>query len=161
MRWGPSIAISQPQSASRQTFGGMLIRPCQRTFRCWGYVACAGLGVRFGGGAEATLRSRDTTSGKAIPHGQHSNIHQTASTLRNAARGRRRQDLERRWATSLDTFADTIATYDFPAARATARLLVEGMEERRPMSLADAQIAGICLANAATLPPETSRTSPT
>ncbi len=31
------------------------------------------------------------------------------------------------------------------------RVLVEGMDEGRPMLLADAQIAGICIANAATL----------
>ena len=66
-------------------------------------------------------------------------------------KGRRRKDLERRWATLLDAFADTIATYDLAAARATARILVEGMDEGRPMSLADAQIAGICITNAATL----------
>ena len=65
--------------------------------------------------------------------------------------GRRRKDLERRWAALLDAFADTIATYDLAAARATARILVEGMDEGRPMSLADAQIAGICITNAATL----------
>lgn len=66
-------------------------------------------------------------------------------------RGRRRQDLERRWTTLLDAFADTIATYDLPAARATAVLVVDGMNAGRTMSLADAQIAGICIAHAATL----------
>ena len=60
--------------------------------------------------------------------------------------GRRRQDLERRWVRLLDAFADTIATYDLTAARATARILIEGLDRGRPMSLADAQIAGICLA---------------
>jgi len=66
-------------------------------------------------------------------------------------RGRRRKDLERRWTTLLDAFTDTIATYDLAAARATARLLADAMDEGRPMSLADAQIAGICITNAATL----------
>ena len=66
-------------------------------------------------------------------------------------RGRRRSDLERRWARLLDAFADTIAVYDVTAARATARLLVAGLDHGRPMSLADAQIAGICLAHDATL----------
>ena len=66
-------------------------------------------------------------------------------------KGRRRKDLERRWTRLLDAFADTIAIYDVTAARATARLLVAGMDQGRPMSLADAQIAGICLAQAATL----------
>lgn len=65
--------------------------------------------------------------------------------------GRRRKDLERRWATLLDAFSDTIATYDLPASRATARLVVDGMNAGRTMSLADAQIAGICIAHAATL----------
>ena len=66
-------------------------------------------------------------------------------------KGRRRKDLERRWTNLLDAFADTIVTYDVPAARATARLLVSGMDQGRPMALADAQIAGICVAHAATL----------
>lgn len=66
-------------------------------------------------------------------------------------KGRRRKDLERRWDTLLNAFADTIATYDLAAARATAHILVEGMNEGRPMSLADAQIAGICIAHAASL----------
>ncbi len=66
-------------------------------------------------------------------------------------KGRRRKDLERRWTRLLDAFADTIAIYDVTAARATARLLVAAMDQGRPMSLADAQIAGICLAHAATL----------
>jgi len=66
-------------------------------------------------------------------------------------KGRRRKDLERRWTKLLDAFADTIVTYDVPAARATARLLVDAMDHGRPMSLADAQIAGTCLAHAANL----------
>lgn len=65
--------------------------------------------------------------------------------------GRRRNDLERRWAALLTTFADSIALYDVPAARATARLLVESLDQGRAMSLADAQIAGICLTRSATL----------
>ena len=66
-------------------------------------------------------------------------------------KGRRRKNLERRWTRLLDAFADTIAIYDVTAARATARLLVAGMDQGRQMSLADAQIAGICLAHEATL----------
>ncbi len=66
-------------------------------------------------------------------------------------KGRRRKDLERRWTRLLDAFTDTIATYDVSTARATAGLLVDGLDQGRPMSLADAQIAGICLARAATL----------
>lgn len=66
-------------------------------------------------------------------------------------KGRRRKDLERRWARLLDAFADTIATYDVAAARATARLLVEALDQGRPVPLADAQIAGICLSRRAQL----------
>ncbi len=66
-------------------------------------------------------------------------------------KGRRRRDLERRWARLLDTFGDTIAIYDLTAARATARLLVDSLDQGRAMSLADAQIAGMCVANAASL----------
>jgi len=60
--------------------------------------------------------------------------------------GRRRRDLEQRWTTLVDTFAEAIAIYDLPAARQTARILVAAQSSGRPMSLADAQIAGICLA---------------
>ena len=39
-----------------------------------------------------------------------------------------------------------VAAYDVPAARETAAVLVASQVSGRPMSLADAQIAGICLA---------------
>ena len=64
---------------------------------------------------------------------------------------RRRKDLTGRWATLVMALADAIAVYDVTAARATARVLVDGLNQGRTMSLADAQIAGICLANGATL----------
>jgi hypothetical protein len=60
--------------------------------------------------------------------------------------GRRRRDLERRWTRLVDSFADAIATYDLAAARQTAGVLVAAEQSGRSMSLADAQIAGICLA---------------
>lgn len=60
--------------------------------------------------------------------------------------GRRRRDLEQRWAALVDSYAEAIAVYDLHAARRTARILVEAEASGRPMSLADAQIAGICLA---------------
>lgn len=66
-------------------------------------------------------------------------------------KGRRRADLDHRWARLLGAFADTIAAYDLTAARATARILIEGVDRGRPMSLADAQIAGICIAQTASL----------
>lgn len=71
--------------------------------------------------------------------------------LERLPHGRRRKDLERRWAALLKAFADTVATYDLTAARATARILIRRMDHGRPMSLADAQIAGICLARSAAL----------
>lgn len=60
--------------------------------------------------------------------------------------GRRRRDLETRWASLVDTFADAVVVYDLPAARQTASILVAAEAAGRPMSLADAQIAGICVA---------------
>lgn len=60
--------------------------------------------------------------------------------------GRRRRELEKRWRQLVDTFVESIAIYDVPAARETAALLVAAQASGRPMSLADAQIAGICLA---------------
>ena len=60
--------------------------------------------------------------------------------------GRRRRDLEQRWTTLADTFVEAIAIYDLPAARQTARILVAAQTSGRPMSQADAQIAGICVA---------------
>lgn len=60
--------------------------------------------------------------------------------------GRRRRELEKRWRRLVDTFAESVAVYDVPAARETAAVLVAAQASGRPMSLADAQIAGICLA---------------
>ena len=40
---------------------------------------------------------------------------------------------------------------DVAAARATARLLDEALDQGRPVPLADAQIAGICLSHGAQL----------
>jgi hypothetical protein len=59
--------------------------------------------------------------------------------------GRRRRDLEGRWHQLLDAYADSVLTYDVPAALATAQILVNRASAGSPMSLADAQIAGICL----------------
>lgn len=61
-------------------------------------------------------------------------------------RGKRRRELTQRWDVLLSDFVDAIAVYDLAAARETARLLVAAEATGRPMSLADAQIAGICLA---------------
>lgn len=66
--------------------------------------------------------------------------------LGRLAEGRQRRDLEQRWTRLLDSFAETIAVYDVAAARQTAAILVAAHGSGRPMALADAQIAGICLA---------------
>ena len=58
--------------------------------------------------------------------------------------GRRRRDLEGRWRDLVDTFSDAVVVYDLPAAPETAAILVAAQAAGRPMSLADAQIAGIC-----------------
>lgn len=60
--------------------------------------------------------------------------------------GRRRRDLEHRWTQLVDSFTDAVVVYDLPAARTTAAILVAAQNAGRPMSLADAQIAGICVA---------------
>jgi predicted nucleic acid-binding protein len=46
----------------------------------------------------------------------------------------------------MEVYADAIAVYDLPAAQHTASILVASEAAGRPMSLADAQIAGICRA---------------
>jgi predicted nucleic acid-binding protein len=60
--------------------------------------------------------------------------------------GRRRRDLDQRWRRLMEVYADAIAVYDLPAAQHTASILVASEAAGRPMSLADAQIAGICRA---------------
>lgn len=65
--------------------------------------------------------------------------------------GRRRRELEGLWRSLVNSFAETIAAYDVASAQATARILVDAEANGRPMSLADAQIAGICTARGWTL----------
>lgn len=60
--------------------------------------------------------------------------------------GRRRRDLEQRWRRLVDSYAEAIAGYDLAAAREAAAVLFAAEASGRPMSLADAQIAGMCLA---------------
>ena len=66
--------------------------------------------------------------------------------IRRLSAGKRRRQLEQRWQHLVAVFREAIATYDVEAAVATAQVLVAAAEAGRPMSLADAQIAGICLA---------------
>ncbi|GAB96559.1 hypothetical protein BJY21_002424 [Kineosphaera limosa] len=65
--------------------------------------------------------------------------------------GRRRRDLEQRWDGLLRRFTDSITSYDLAAAHATAGVLVESLRRGHQMTLADAQIAGICRSLGATL----------
>lgn len=60
--------------------------------------------------------------------------------------GKRRRQLEQRWQRLVVAFRDAIVVYDVEAAEATAEVLVSTEAAGRPMGLADAQIAGICLA---------------
>ena len=60
--------------------------------------------------------------------------------------GQRRRDLEGSWDRLLTLYADRVLAYDVGAAHATAKILVSRASIGAPMSLADAQIAGICVA---------------
>lgn len=66
--------------------------------------------------------------------------------IRQLPKGKRRRQLEQRWQRLVAAFHDVIVVYDVEGAEATARVLVSTETAGRPMSLADAQIAGICLA---------------
>lgn len=65
--------------------------------------------------------------------------------------GRRRSDLESRWQVLLGAYADGVLPYDLPAARETARIAAARFDIGCPISLADAQIAGISVAADAVL----------
>ncbi len=66
--------------------------------------------------------------------------------IRRLPTSKRRRQLEQRWQRLVAAFHEAIVAYDVEAAEATARVLVSTETAGRPMSLADAQIAGICLA---------------
>ncbi len=66
--------------------------------------------------------------------------------LERLPEGRRRRDLRDRWSRLLETYSESVVVYDLLAARETAALLVVAEASGHPMALADAQIAGICLA---------------
>lgn len=66
--------------------------------------------------------------------------------------GRRRAELETEVRAVLDQdFARRIFTYDLPAAKACASIMAQRERAGRPVQIADAQIAGICLARRVTL----------
>ncbi len=60
--------------------------------------------------------------------------------------GKRRRGLETRWRKLVEAFDEAIVVYDVPAAQQAARVLAEAVAGGHPVGLADAQIAGICLA---------------
>ncbi|MDU0479602.1 type II toxin-antitoxin system VapC family toxin [Staphylococcus chromogenes] len=60
---------------------------------------------------------------------------------------RRKHELFASWSKILAAHAGRVVTYGLEEARATARVISESKDMGRQMSLADAQIAGICMAN--------------
>ena len=58
--------------------------------------------------------------------------------------GRRRRDLTSRWRQVLESYSDRLLTYDVDTARAAAEVMAERDRSGHPISLPDAQIAGIC-----------------
>lgn len=59
--------------------------------------------------------------------------------------GRRRRSLQARWQQLVEAFADAVLIYGVPEAQQTAQILVARGAQGRHMSLADAQMAGICV----------------
>ncbi len=66
--------------------------------------------------------------------------------IRRLPTGKRRRQLEQRWRRLVAAFREAILVYDVEAAEATAKVLASTEAAGRPMALADAQIAGICMA---------------
>lgn len=80
--------------------------------------------------------------------------------LSRLPQGKRRRDLTQRSNGLVDAFADTIAIYDVTAARTTGANSGRRRAAGRPFSLADAQIAGICLAGGHDLTSPSTRSPP-
>lgn len=59
--------------------------------------------------------------------------------------GRRRDGLIAAWNAVMEGFREQLLPLDVEAARAVARIRAEAERKGRPMSMADAQIAGICV----------------
>mgnify|MGYP000935719211 FL=1 len=66
--------------------------------------------------------------------------------IRRLPTSKRRRQLEQRWQRLVVAFHEAVVVYDVEAAEATAGVLVSAETAGSPMSLADAQIAGICMA---------------
>ncbi len=67
------------------------------------------------------------------------------------APGRRRRDLDRRWRAVISDYGEDVLAYGVAEAVQTADVLVGRERAGRPMHLADAMIAGICLVGSHTL----------
>ncbi len=65
--------------------------------------------------------------------------------------GRRRGDLAERWRRVVAAYSDQLLAFTVEAARQSAEILASGERLGRPISLADAQIAGVCRHLSATL----------
>lgn len=65
--------------------------------------------------------------------------------------GRRRKALSEAIDNLLESFDGAVLSYDEPAARAYAELNERSRKAGRPISVEDGMIAGICVANGATL----------
>ncbi len=59
--------------------------------------------------------------------------------------GRRRDGLIAAWSAVMEGFREQLLPLDVEAARVVARIRAEAERKGRPMSMADAQIAGICM----------------
>ncbi|MCC6496982.1 MAG: type II toxin-antitoxin system VapC family toxin [Propionibacteriaceae bacterium] len=66
--------------------------------------------------------------------------------IRRLPTGKRRRQLEQRWQRLVAAFREAILVYDVDAAEATTEVLASTEAAGRPMGLADAQVAGICMA---------------
>lgn len=104
---------------------------------------------------------RDTPAAQVLAWAAEHASHEVticAVTVEEIARGllripstRRRRELSDRWRRLLDGYGDRILPYDADAALACAELTVARDRVGRPISLADAEIAAICLTRGAML----------
>ncbi|GAA3603560.1 type II toxin-antitoxin system VapC family toxin [Marihabitans asiaticum] len=71
--------------------------------------------------------------------------------IRRLPASARRAGLEEAWSTVMAAHSHVVVDYDREAAVSTAEVLVGSASSGHPMTLADAQIAGTCLARGLTL----------
>lgn len=78
-------------------------------------------------------------------------VHEIEHGLNRLPTGARREALTQRWQQLLAVYAESTLGYDTSAARTSAAILAAKERAGRVMTLADAQIAGICLVHGAQL----------